>query len=160
MWLRSNGAALQIAGYAKAVICIPELWRDAGARRAALHLHVMPPRSSARGLALAALGAKRIAFRRTRVVIRIVPVAAPLVEIVTNVVEAKGVSSVARNPLRASPPTCRVVGKRLRRFVAPWKAFLFKAAACRTLPFGLCRQTVVASGLRANPLAVPGRIKP
>src|SRR5580692_12127694 len=160
MWLRLNGVALQIAGYSKAVICIVEIWRDAGARRAARHFHMMPPRSSARSLALAARRAAWIALGRTRVVIRIVPVAAPLVEIVANVVKAKSVGGVACNPLRTRLPARRVVGKRLRRFVTPGKVFLFKAAARRTLPFGLGRQTVVAARLRAKPLAVAGRLKP
>src|ERR1700678_440924 len=139
MWLRLNGVVLQIAGYSKAVICILEFWRDARARRAARHFHMMPPRSSARGLALAARRAAWIALGRSRVVIRIVPVATPLVEIVADIVKAKCVGGVAGNLRRGRLPARRVVGKLLRRFVTPGKVFLFKAAARGTLPFGLGR---------------------
>src|SRR5271155_1869243 len=104
-----RSVALQITGYSKAVIRILELGRDAGAGRAARNFHMMPPRSSARCLALAVHGTARIALRRTRIIIRIVPVAAPLVDVVTNVVKAKRIRGVACNPLRAVLPACRIV---------------------------------------------------
>src|SRR5579863_9497409 len=126
-----------------------EFGRDAGAGRAARNFHVMPPRSSARSLALATLGAARIALRRTRVVIRIVPVFAPLVDIVTNVVKAESVGRIVRDRFWAGLPARRIVRKRLRWFVAPGELFLFEAAARCALPFGFCWQTVVAARVRA-----------
>src|SRR5579863_3960702 len=152
--------ALQIAGYAKAVVGVLEFRRDTGTRRAAGDFHVMPPRPSTRRFALPASWAARIPLGRTRVIIRIVPVTAPFVDIVTNVVNAEGVGSVARDRLRASLPARCIVRKRLRWFVAPGELFLFEAATCCLLPFGFCWQTVVAARVRAQPFAVSRRLKP
>src|ERR1700690_2976594 len=99
----------------------------------------MPPRSSARGLALATLGPSGIAFRRYRVIAGIVPIAAPLVDVVANIVQSEGVGCVAGDALRASLPASRIIRQRLRFFVAPGKIVLFEVATRRALQLGLRR---------------------
>jgi hypothetical protein len=104
--------------------------------------------------------AARIVFRRCDVVIRVIPIAAPFVNIVADVVKAEGVGSVTGDSFGTSLPARRIVGQRLRRIVSPRKLFLFESAACGAFPFGLGGKTEVASGLRAQPLAIAQCIVP
>ena len=92
----------------------------------------------ARRLQGALLGAARIALGRNGVVVRVVPVAAPFVDVVADIVEAEGVGGVAGNWLGAGLPARGVVGKRLRGIVAPGELFLLEAAAGGEFPFGFC----------------------
>jgi len=102
----------------------------------------------------------RIALGRGSVIIRVVPVAAPFVNIVANVIKAERVGSVLSDWLGASLPACGVVWKRLRRIIAPGKLFLFEAAAGGTFPFGFGGKAEVASGLVTQPFAVARGIMP
>ena len=83
----------QIAGQAEAVVGVVEVGRDAGAGGAAGDFDVMAPGSAAGGFALAysqaRFGAAGIAVGRGGVVVGIVPVAAPLVDVVADVVRPK-----------------------------------------------------------------------
>ena len=54
--------------------------------------------------------AARIALRRNTVVVRVIPVAAPFVHVIADIVKAEGVGSVAADRLRAFLPARRVVG--------------------------------------------------
>ena len=153
-----------IAGDSKTVVGILKFWRDAGAGGAAGDFNVVAPGSSAGGFARrlhrALFGAARIVLGRGGVVVRVVPVAAPFVDIVANIVKAEGVGSVAGDGLGASLPARGIVGERLRRGVAPGKMFLFEAAAGGEFPFGFRGQAIGAAGLRTQPFAVASGFVP
>src|ERR1019366_908982 len=156
--------ALRVASYAEAVVGVVEFWRDAGTGATAGHFDLVAPGASAGGLALrlhrGLIGAARVAFGRDGVVVGVVPVAAPFMDVVANVVQAESVGGVASDRLGAGLPACGVVGEGLRRVVTPWEVFLFQAAAGGVLPFGFGRQAVGAGGLRAQPFAVAGGFMP
>src|ERR1700740_1507009 len=130
-WRQGGGTwQLHIAREAEPVGGVVEVGRDAGAGGAAGNFDVMTPRSPTGGFAFAdrgrKFGAAWIALRRSSVVVGIVPVAAPLVNVVADVIEAEGVGGVAGDGLGAGLPAGGVVGERLRRSVAPGKIVLFK----------------------------------
>src|SRR5215472_3040837 len=91
--------ALPMTGYAEAVVGVLEFWRDAGTRGTTRDFDVMAPGASAGRFALrlhgALVGALRVPLGRNGVVVRVVPVAAPFVEVVADVVKAECVRSVA-----------------------------------------------------------------
>ena len=62
--------------------------------------------------------------------------------------------------LRTGLPAGRIVGKRLRRLIAPGKLFQFQTSTSRELPFCLCGQAELARGLQTQPLAVPCGLVP
>src|SRR5271170_3806136 len=80
----------RVAGHAESVVGIVELWRDAGSGGASGNFHVMAPGAATRGFALALLRAAWIAIGRNGIVVGIVPVAAPLVNVVAHVMQAQG----------------------------------------------------------------------
>src|SRR6516225_6111759 len=88
----------------KPIVGILKLRRDARSSRAAGYFDVMSPRTTARGLTdrlhRTLLRPLRIPLGRDCVVIRVIPVAAPLVHIVANVVQTECVWSVLRDRLR------------------------------------------------------------
>src|SRR5437879_13599043 len=116
--------------------------------------------AGAGGFALAAFGALRIALRRDRVIIRVVPVAAPCVNVVTNVVETECVGGVASDWFRAGLPADCVVGERLRWIVSPGETLLLEPAAGGALPFGFGGKAVPVAGLGAQPIAVASGFEP
>jgi hypothetical protein len=75
-----------VTGDAKAVVRILKMGRNAGAGGAARDLDVMAPGTSARGSALSVLWTVRIAFRRSSVVRGRIPVTAPFVHILADIV--------------------------------------------------------------------------
>src|SRR5215469_484187 len=91
--------ALQRTGHAEAVVGILEFRGDAGTRGTTRDLDVMAPRASAGRFALrlhrALVGALRVPLGRNGVVVRVIPVAAPFVDVVADVVEAECVRSIA-----------------------------------------------------------------
>src|SRR5258706_11397439 len=101
-------------------------------------------------------GTARITLRGDSVVVGIVPVAAPFVDVVANVIEAEGVGCVASYDLGTRLPARGVVGKRLWWRVAPGEIVLLEIAAGSALPLGFGGKTVAAAGLRGEPLAVAG----
>src|SRR5216684_6969510 len=106
------------------------------------------------------IGAAWIALGRGGVVVGIVPVAAPFVNVVANVVEAEGVGSVTRDGLGSGLPASGVIGERLRRSVAPGKIVLFEVVAGGALPLGFGGKAVGAAGLAGQPAAVAVGAKP
>src|ERR1700688_502793 len=114
----------------------------------------MTPRPATRRLPLALVRAMRIALGRRCIVVRVIPIAAPLVNVVANVIEAEGVGCVMGYRLRAILPSRRVIRERLWRLRGPGEIFLVEIAARTTLPFRFRRKTVAARGLRGQPLAV------
>src|ERR1700756_5901977 len=148
----------------KPVICILELRRDAGPGGAASHLDVMTPRTSAGGLARGfqrtLFWTVRIALGRGCVVIGIVPVAAPFVDVIANVVEPECVWGILRDQLGPGLPTHGIVGQRLGRIVAPRKLLLLQPSAGGKLPLCFGGKPEGASGLRAQPLAIADGIVP
>src|SRR5258708_9399939 len=149
-----------IAGDAEAVIGVLEFGRHAGTGGAARDLDLMAPGTSAGGLALAELEAAWIALGRHRIIVGIVPVAAPLVDIVANIVEAEKVGGVTGDWLWAVLPASGIIGTRLRRLVAPGELFLFFVASGGALPLGFGGQTVRVAGLSSQPLAILCAMKP
>jgi len=160
----SCGALVQVAGDSESVVSVLEFRGNTGSRGAARDLDVVAPRSSTGGLTRrfqpALVRALRIAFRRDRVIARVVPVTAPLVYVVADVVEAESVWGILRDGFGSGLPAPGIVGKRLRRFVAPGKLFLLQAAAGSTFPFGFGGEPEVASGLLRQPFAVMQRFMP
>src|SRR5215469_15664413 len=100
------------AGQAKAVIGVFELGRDAGARRRTRHLDVVAPGTSAGGAALAARRPLRVALGRNGVVAGVVPIGAPFVDIVAEIVEAVRIRGVDADRLRPVLPARRIVRER------------------------------------------------
>ena len=105
-------------------------------------------------------GAVRIAVWRHGVVVRIVPIGAPFVDIVADVVEAECVGGVAGYGLGAGLPARGVIGQKLWWIVAPGELFLFEAAAGGAFPFGFGGKAIGASSLRREPLAILNGLKP
>src|ERR1700682_816635 len=149
-----------IAGDAEAVIGVLEFGRDAGTGGAACDLDLMAPGTSAGSLALAELEAAWIAPGRHRIIVGIVPVAAPLMDVVANIVEAEKVGGVTGDWLRAVLPASGIIGTRLRRVVAPGELFLFFIASGGALPLGFGGQMVRAAGLSSQPFAILCGTKP
>ena len=105
-------------------------------------------------------GALWVALGRDGVVIRVIPVVAPFVDVVADVVETERAGGVAGDWLGSGLPTRGVVGERLRRGIAPWKIVLFEAAASRVFPFGFRWQAIAMNSLRAQPFAAAGGFEP
>src|SRR5512142_3287114 len=100
--------AVRIAGDAKAVIGILQRGRNAGARGTTADLDAVSPRASARDTSRACLRTARIALRRHCVVVASVPVAAPLVNVLAEVVETVIVRRTGGTPLRSIDPALGV----------------------------------------------------
>src|SRR5208282_46151 len=126
---------LLIAGHLESIIRILEFRWNARSCRASRHLDVMPPRSAARSFACAVIRSPRISLGRDGVVAGIVPVAAPLMYVVTNIVESKAVRRVAGHRLGPSLPALLIIRQSLRRFVSPGKIPLLQPAPGSALPF-------------------------
>src|SRR5580658_2580131 len=145
-----------LARHPESIIGILKLRRNTRPRRAPRHFDVMAPRSAARSLARrprrtplrTLLRPPRIALSRDGIVIRVVPVAAPFVNVIAHVVKSERVRSINSNRLRPSLPSRGVVGERLRQFVSPREVFSFNPAPRRVLPLGFGGQSIEASGLR------------
>src|ERR1700730_1160001 len=152
--------ALNVAGKAEAVVGVLKIWRNAGTGGAPRYFDVVSPGSTTGGLAFGLVWAARVALRRHSVIIRVVPVAAPFVDVVANIVKAKGVGGIAAHRLGTGLPASGVVGERLRRSIAQRKIFLLHSAAGGKLPLGFGGQTVEAGGLRAQPIAVSDSVEP
>lgn len=154
MELLGNRRRRHAAHQAEAVIGILKSWRDTRTGRATRYLHMMAPRSSPRGLPLPFVWAPWIVFRRSCIITRVVPVAAPFVNVIAKVINAESIGSVEGHDFRAGLPSGGIVRQRLRRFVAPGEILLLGIAACGTLPFGLGGKTELATSLRGEPPAV------
>src|SRR5215469_4185922 len=130
---------LPVAGETKSVVGVLKLGGNAGAGGAACDFDVMAPGASTGGFTVARVRAGWVALGRDRIIVRLVPVAAPLVHVLADVVKAEGVGRVTGDPIGSVLPACGVVGKRFRRRIAPGKEPALHAAARCALPFGLRR---------------------
>src|SRR5579864_1615168 len=149
---------------AEPVVGILKFRRNAGTGRAARDLDVVSPRTSAGSFARrqhrTLFRTLRIALGRTGVAVRVVPVAAPLMHVVADVVEAEAIWHIAAHSLRPVLPPDRIVGQRLRRIVSPGKLLLLKTAAGSALPLGLCRQAISPSSLHTQPFTIAACFEP
>src|SRR5438874_12282110 len=93
---------------AEAVIGILECRRDARSRRAPGYLDVVPPRSATRCAAAALLRPLWVPLRAALVIMRVVPVRAPLVNIIAHIEQPVRVRRAEPHTLRAILPTARV----------------------------------------------------
>src|SRR6266581_9300076 len=132
-------------GDAKAVIGVLEFRRNTGPRRDSRDLDVVAPRPATRSAPAALCSPRRIPLRRMRVVTHIVPIGAPLVHVVSQVVEAEGAGRVQSDALRPVFPTLAVIGNLLGGRVAPGIQRAFRAAPRGMLPFGLGGETIIPS---------------
>ena len=96
-----------------------EFWRDAGARGVAAHLDVMPLRAAVGGMPAAFHGPLRISVRRESVVGRVIPIGAPFVYVIADVVEPIRIWGVQADALRPGRPSIRVIGQRFGRRIPP-----------------------------------------
>src|SRR5271170_5461915 len=152
--------ALLVAGYAEAVVGVLEAWRDAGAGRAAGDADVMAPGSASRAAARAFRRAARIFLPVLGIVSRVVPIGAPLVNVLTHFVEAVGIRIRSLDGIGAVNPAQMVIEQRLGWLIAPGISFPFHAAAGRALPFRFAGQTITAAGDAREPAAIRGSIEP
>src|SRR3981081_4482040 len=90
----------------------------------------------------------------------VVPVAAPFVDVVANIVKAENVGGVTGDGLGSVLPASGVVRTGLRWLVAPGKLFLLFVTSRGTLPLGFSGQTVRATGLSSEPFAILRGLKP
>src|SRR5467141_175481 len=121
---------------------------------------MMPPRPAPRSPPRAALRPQRISFRRAPVVTVVVPIGAPFMHVVAEIVESKSIRRIQPHGLRSQLPPLVVIGNHLRRRIAPRVQQTLRAAASRTLPFGFARQTIAFAGHAAQPLAVAHGLVP
>src|SRR5215472_5104242 len=153
-----------ITRHSKPIVGILKFRWDARSSRAAGDFQVMSPRAPARGFAgrlhRTVLGSLWIPLWRDGVVIGVIPVAAPLVHVVTNVVQAEGVGRVLRDGLRPVLPARSVMRQQLRRIISPGKLLLLLHSAHRALPLGFGWKPESASGLRTQPLAIANSFMP
>ena len=74
-----------VSGYAETVVGVLEAWGDAGAGGAARYFNVMAPRTAAGGAAGTFSGAAGISFQAFRIIFRVVPIDAPLVDVLAHI---------------------------------------------------------------------------
>ena len=87
--------------HAESIIGVMKFRRNAGAGSAPAGLDVMPPGAAARCPPFAAVRPRWVAFGRFGVIARMIPIAAPLVHVLTDIVEAERVGRILRYPLGA-----------------------------------------------------------
>lgn len=88
------------------------------------------------------------------------PVAAPFVYVLADVVKPKSIRLRLRNRLGSGLPAARISRARFRGIVSPGKLLAFYSAPGGSLPFSFGGQTVVAVGHAAQPFAVIDSLKP
>src|SRR5262245_33076974 len=87
--------------HAEAIVCICEVWRQAAARSATAHLYSMAPSPSARCSSRRDLQIHRIAMGRPAIIVWIVPIQAPLVNVVAQVIKSQAIRRMNTNTMRA-----------------------------------------------------------
>src|SRR5439155_2213352 len=150
----------------KPIVVVPVVGRDAAAGGAAPDLHGVPPGAAPRCLPLRQVRQRHAALRRplrvdvgrNRIVPRVVPVGAPLMDVESDVDQP--VTVRRRSPdlpwrVLREPPSVPV-----ERLVAPRVLRPFDATQRRLLPLPLCRQPEPLAMRAAEPLAVSGRVGP
>src|SRR5258708_7623765 len=124
------------------IVRVLKLRWDARTRRRARHLNMMPPRAAPRSPAAAALRPERILLRRAPVVAVVVPVGAPFMDVVAEIVKPVSIRRIQPHRLWSQLPPLRIIGNHLRRRIAPRVKQPLRASASRTFPFGFARQTI------------------
>lgn len=158
----SPARSLHCAGTcnAEAVVCIFKFWRNAGSSSGACHLNLMAPGAAARCFAIAGLRAARISLRRIRVISGLVPVGAPLMHVVTEIVESIRIRWVKAHLLRPIFPSRGIIGNLIRRRISPGIQCVVHAAASCAFPFGFRRQAVLSGGDGFQPFAIGDCVMP
>jgi len=121
---------------------------------------VVAPGPSAGGAARAGFGAAGITVGREGIVVGGVPVAAPLVDVGTDVKQAVGGGLGLADGFGAGLPASRVVGERFGRRVSPGKTSAFTSAAGGAFPFGFSGEAAGAARGRGEPVAVSNGFVP
>src|ERR1700756_3964394 len=128
------GLGVDITGDADAVISVFKFRWNAGACGATGCFDVVAPGASTGGAALAAFRALRVAFWGDAVIVRLIPVAAPLVDVIANVVKTEAVRRETAHWLGAIFPSLPIVRQRLWRFVGPGGEGAFCSPAGSAFP--------------------------
>src|SRR5580693_7253660 len=106
-----SDSGLWVRRYPESVVCILELWRNAGAGSATSDFDVVTPGTSARSAALAAVGTSRIALNRGHVIIVPIPITAPFMHILADVVESERIGQGPPDRFGTSLPALAIVGQ-------------------------------------------------
>src|SRR5450759_2382457 len=142
---------------AEAVVGVAEIGGDAAARGATGELDVVPPRAASGRAADAVRGASRVLGGRGGVVGRVVPIAAPLVNVLAHVKQAVTIRLALADGFGTVTPT---VGLHRRQLVAPGIEPLWKTSAGGEFPFGFGGQPDRQIPLASEPVAVRHGIEP
>src|ERR1019366_4331463 len=143
--------------YPEAIVGVPEIGRDAAARGTTAELDVVPPCSASGCAAGSALGTWRVYPGRPAVIGRVVPIAAPFVNVLAHVEEAVAVRFALAHGFGTVPPTAGVHGG---QGVAPGVETLLEPAPRGKFPLGLGGQAHRPIPLAGEPLAVRHGIEP
>src|SRR5260370_26383284 len=121
---------------------------------------MMPPGTTPRSTPAAVGGASGIFFGRVPVVVRVVPIRAPFVNVVSQIAKPVGAWSIQTHRLRPAFPSLGVIRKPLRRSVSPRIHETLGAAAPCAFPLRFRRQSIVFSRCLAQPIAIAHRLVP
>src|ERR1035437_1922220 len=155
--LRSDAQGEALCHRAEAVVGVTEIGGDAAARGASGELDVVPPCAASGRAADAVRGALRVHGGRGGVVGRIVPIAAPLVNVLAHVEEPVSVGLALADGFGAITPT---TGLQRRQLVAPGIETLRKTAAGGIFPLGFGGQADGHIPLGGEPVAGRHGIEP
>src|SRR5262249_31386970 len=115
---------LQITCDSESVVGVLELRWDTRSGAAAGYFDVVTPRASARRFASRLnrrlIRAWRISLGRDRIVVWVVPVAAPFVDVIADLIQTECIGGILCDRFGPGPPAGSVVWERLRRLVSPW----------------------------------------
>src|SRR5271167_158616 len=145
---------------AESVVGVFERWWNTRASRASTDLDVVSPRAASRGTAITVAGSTGISFGRVAVVVSVVPVSAPFMHVVAQVMNTVGVGWIQSHQLRPTLPTLSVIGNQLGRRVSPRVQREFGATASGAFPLGFARQAIGLTRLETQPLAVGHSLMP
>src|ERR1035437_1985992 len=135
--LRSDAQGEALCHRAEAVVGVAEIGGDAAARGVTGELELMPPGAASGRAADAVRGALRIDGVRGGVVGRVVPIAAPFVNVLAHVEEPVSVGLALADGFGSVAPTVGLDGGQR---VAPRIELLWRTAAGGKFPFGFGRQ--------------------
>ena len=141
-----NRARLQAHRTTKPVVTVFEFRRDAASRGHASDLDLVPPGPASRGSPRSSRWTLRIARGRVRIVTLVVPVRAPLVNVLRNVVKPKSIRLPQTNSLGSVQPELKVVRLKLRSFIAPRVQLAFESSPRGSFPLSFCRKAIEPAG--------------
>src|SRR5688572_21430183 len=121
--------------------------------------HKMTPRATARNAASAGLRARGIHLRRSTIVFRIEPIAAPFVDVVANMEQAVRVRCPVADRARTGPRTLKVRQRR-RRLISPGILRVVSSTPTRLLPLRFGGQPEGLSKFFGSPFAVGDGVEP